>query len=49
VSRPHVCPKCGSDMKPLSIILDSYEINKILNLPVKIGKSPSGFEEKVLN
>ena len=30
--NPLVCPKCGSEMKILAVITDSYEINKILKL-----------------
>ena len=45
---PLVCAKCGSEMKVLSVILDSYEINKILKHLVKIGKSPPSLDESVL-
>jgi hypothetical protein len=46
---PLVCPKCGSEMKILAIILDSYEINKILKHLVMIGKFPPGPDESVLS
>ena len=45
---PLVCPKCGSEMKILSIIMDTYEIKKILKHLARIGKSPPGVEESVL-
>jgi hypothetical protein len=42
---PLVCPKCGSEMKILAVIMDSYEINKILQHLVKTNKAPPGVEE----
>lgn len=45
---PLVCTKCGSEMKILAVITDSYEINKILKHLMKINKAPTGVEEKYL-
>jgi hypothetical protein len=50
---PLVCPKCGSEMKILSVIMDSCEIKKILRTGcpqhlVKTNKAPPGIDEKVL-
>ena len=45
---PLVCPKCGSEMKILSVIMDSCEIKKILKHLVKKNKAPPGVDEKVL-
>jgi len=43
-----VCPKCGSEMRVLSIITDGYEIKKILKHLIKTGKSPLGVDESLL-
>ncbi len=45
---PLTCPKCGSEMKILSVILDSCEIKKILKHLMKTNKAPPGLDEKVL-
>jgi hypothetical protein len=45
---PLVCPKCGSEMKVLSVITDPYEIKKILKHLLKTNKAPPGLDEKVL-
>lgn len=42
------CPKCGSEMKILSVILDCCEIKKILKHLMKTNKAPPGLDEKVL-
>jgi hypothetical protein len=45
---PLTCPKCGSEMKVLAVILDPYEIKKILKHLLKTNKAPPGLDEKVL-
>jgi hypothetical protein len=44
---PLVCAKCGSEMKILSVIMDSCEIKKILKHLMKTNKAPPGIDEKV--
>ena len=44
---PMICDKCGSEMKVISIIIDSYEIKKILKHLVKSGKAPPGLGEDI--
>jgi hypothetical protein len=46
---PFVCPKCGIEMKILAIIMDPYEINKILKHLVKTNKAPPGLDMRELN
>jgi hypothetical protein len=43
------CPRCGSEMNILAIILDQEEIKKILAHIVKIGRSPPNFNAASLN
>jgi hypothetical protein len=45
---PLVCSKCGSEMKILSVIMDTCEIKKILKHLMKTNKAPPGVDEKVL-
>ena len=45
---PLTCPKCGSEMKILSVIMDTCEIKKILKHLMKTNKAPPGVDEKVL-
>jgi hypothetical protein len=39
---PLICPKCGSEMNIIAIIMDPEETAKILHHLVKTGKSPPG-------
>ena len=41
---PFVCPKCGAEMKVIAIIEEPDELRRILRHPVKIGRSPPGFD-----
>ena len=41
---PLTCPKCGSEMKILSVIMDTYEIKKILKHLVKTNKAHPGLD-----
>lgn len=45
---PFVCPRCGSEMKILAVIMDPCEIKKILKHLVKTNKAPPGVDEKDL-
>ena len=38
--NPLVCTKCGAEMKVVAVIMDSFEVKKILRHLVKTGKSP---------
>ena len=40
--EPLVCTKCGGEMKVVAVIMDYVEVEKILRLLVKTGKSPPG-------
>jgi len=46
---PMVCPRCGSPMRVLAVIIDSQEVKKILRHLVKTGKSPPGLQPSTLN
>ncbi len=46
---PLVCPRCGSEMKILAIIVDPAETEKILRHLVKIGRPPPNFDPSSLN
>jgi hypothetical protein len=46
---PLLCPKCGSDMKIIAIIMNPEETVKILRHLIKTGKSPPGFDPNSLN
>ncbi len=46
---PLVCPRCGSEMKILAIIMDPAETEKILRHLVKIGRPPPNFDPSSLN
>jgi hypothetical protein len=46
---PLTCPKCGSDMEILAIILDPTQTKKILTHLVKVGRSPPNFDTTSLN
>ena len=41
---PFVCPKCGAEMKVITIIEDPDELKRILQHLIKIGRSPPGFD-----
>jgi len=41
-TEPLVCTKCGGEMKVVAVIVDSFEVRKILRHLVKTGKSPPG-------
>jgi hypothetical protein len=43
------CPRCGSNMEIIAIIMNSGEIRKILKHLVKIGKCPPGLNPESLN
>ena len=40
--NPYTCPKCGSDMKVIAVIQDSFEIKKILRHLKKVDRAPPG-------
>ena len=42
------CPECGSEMNILAVIMDTYEIKKILKHPVKTNKGLPGVDKKDL-
>jgi hypothetical protein len=44
---PLTCSKCGSEMKILSVIMDTCEIKKVLKHLIKTNKAPPGIDEKV--
>jgi hypothetical protein len=46
---PLICPKCGSEMKIIAVIMDPTEIEKILQHLVKIGRAPPGLDLTNLN
>jgi hypothetical protein len=46
---PLICPKCGSEMKIIAIIMDPEETKKILHHLIKTGKSPPGFDSNSLS
>ena len=46
---PLVCPRCGSKMKILAIVIDPWETEKILRHLIKIGRSPPHFDPSSLN
>ena len=46
---PLICPKCGSSMKIIAIIMDPEETVKILQHLVKIGRAPPNFDPASLN
>ena len=46
---PLVCPRCGSEMKPIAVITDPAEVGKILRHLLKIGRAPPGLDASALN
>jgi len=46
---PLICPKCGSDMKIIAIIMNPEETEKILRHLINTGKSPPNFDPGSLN
>ena len=46
---PLVCPRCGSEMRPIAVITDPAEVRTILSHLVKIGRSPPGLDASTLN
>ena len=40
--NPMICPKCDSKMRVIAIIINEYEIKKIMKHLYKKGKSPPG-------
>ena len=46
---PLICPKCGSEMKVIALILDPSEIQSILRHLVKIGRAPPNVLPPSLN
>jgi len=49
VVDPLICPKCGSEMKIIAMIMDHEETKNILHHLIKTGKSPPGFDPSSLN
>ena len=43
---PFVCPRCGSEMKVLAIIMKPQEIKRILHHIVKQGRPPPGIDSQ---
>lgn len=39
---PLICSQCGGEMKVVAVIMDFFEVKKILCHLVKTGKSPPG-------
>ncbi len=46
---PFICPRCGSEMKVLAIILKPQEIKRILHHLVKQGRPPPGADLDAMN
>jgi len=46
---PLVCPRWGSPMKIIAIIMDQEETKKILKYLAKIGRPPPDFDPASLN
>jgi hypothetical protein len=46
---PLICPKCGSHMEIIAIIMEPSETTRILEHLVKIGRSPPNFDPTTLN
>ena len=46
---PFICPRCGSEMKVLAIILKPQEIKRILHHLVKQGRPPPGTDLDAMN
>ena len=46
---PLKCPRCGSEMKILAIIMDPGETEKILRHLAKIGQPPPNFDPASMN
>jgi len=46
---PFVCPKCGSEMKVITVIRESEEMDHILRHLVKQGRPPPRFDPASLN
>ena len=46
---PLLCPRCGSEMKVIALILDPGEIQSILRHLVKIGRAPPDVAPASLN
>ncbi len=40
--NPYTCPKCGSEMKVIAVIQDTFEIKKILRHLKKVDRAPPG-------
>jgi hypothetical protein len=38
--NPYTCPKCGSEMKVIAVIQDTFEIKKILRHLKKVDRAP---------
>ena len=46
---PLICPKCGSPMEIIAIIMEPEETTRILKHLVNIGRSPPNFDPSSLN
>jgi hypothetical protein len=46
---PLICPKCGSHMEIIAIIMEPSETTRILEHLVKIGRPPPNFDPTTLN
>jgi hypothetical protein len=46
---PLLCPRCGSEMRPIAVITDPAEVRTILRHLLKIGRAPPGLDPSTLN
>ena len=46
---PLICPRCGSSMEIIAIIMEPEETTRILKHLVKIGRLPPNFDPATLN
>lgn len=46
---PLVCPKCGSPMEIIAVIMEPSETSRILKHLVKVGRPPPNFDPASLN
>jgi transposase len=46
---PLICPRCGSEMKLITLITDPPEVAKILRHLVKIARARPGVDPSALN
>jgi hypothetical protein len=48
-TNPLLCPRCGSEMRLIAVIIDPAEVRRILCHLVKIGRAPPGLDPSALN